>query len=61
MNDKLTNAISTFIGKLNELNQSFETSINDSIEIQIKENKKLQEKLAFEQLSLENKENLHIS
>jgi len=33
MNDKLNNAISTFIGKINELNNTFENSINSSIEM----------------------------
>lgn len=43
MTDKLTNSISTFIGKLNELNQTFETSISSSIDLLNKENKKLQD------------------
>lgn len=57
MHDKLNNAISTFIGKINELNQTFETSINSSIEMYNKEKDKLQKQLVFEQNALENKEN----
>jgi len=57
MHDKLNNAISTFIGKINELNNNFGASIDSSIELNNTEKKKLIQHLEFEQQALENKEN----